>query len=385
MPPSYSILCSLVGAVLALSGFAHAETGKPARTATLKIVIPERETRSSGARAEAAKLPAPRSTRTGDAAKKSAEKSAENFYTEAPSPTKAKPVTKTFSPQVSPKAVSVVQPARALAVTAPAAPAPQRPLLRLRASNTARELVGGRTVTSFNSDYKTRSVSAETPLLLRGCGLNGRNITIGEEDAYRGCLTTEYLPTDLYQLPREMCYGNMVLYLRKEAALSLIKMTNDAARQGLTLQTFSAFRDVGHQSRLYNEMISRGGRGTVAKPGYSEHMFGTTADLTNNSSYMMKRSFENTPEGRWLTRNASRYGWKATVMSGPGSRSHVDEPWHLRYYGPGRIPSSRGTSSGVTVASKFAPADTARSLATAPVKATGRLFGNLKGALTGNR
>ena len=384
MPSSYSILCSLVGAVVALSGFAHAEAGKTVRASTLKIVIPEREKKGSGESADTAKLPAARSTRTGETAKKNTAKPSENFYTEAP--TEAKPVAEAVAVKETAKIVSNAQPARSVTVAPPAPLAQsQRPFLRLRATNTARELVGGRTVTSFNSDYKTRSVSAETPLLLRGCGLNGRNIPIGDEDAYRGCLTTEYLPTDLYQLPREMCYGNMVLYLRKEAALSLIKMTNDAARQGLTLQTFSAFRDVGHQSRLYKEMVARGGRGTVAKPGYSEHMFGTTVDLTNNSSYMMKRSFENTPEGRWLARNASRYGWKATVMSGPGSRSHVDEPWHLRYYGPGRIPSSRGTSSGVTVASKFAPADTARSLATAPVKATGRLFGNLKGALTGNR
>ncbi|PKO15580.1 hypothetical protein CVU37_12155 [candidate division BRC1 bacterium HGW-BRC1-1] len=381
MPSSYSILCSLAGAVLALSGFAHAEAVKTARPTTLKIVIPERETRPSSTRAEAPKLPAARSTRTGDSTKKNTEKPVENFYAEVPSA--SKPVTKAIPQADPPKALSAAQPARTLTVNTPAAEAVTRPTLRLRASNAARELVGGPTVTSFNSDYKTRSVSADTPLLLRGCGLNGRNIPVGEEDAYRGCLTTEYLPTDLYQLPREMCYGNMVLYLRKEAALSLIKMTNAAAREGLTLQTFSAFRDVSHQRRLYNEMISRGGRGTVAKPGYSEHMFGTTADLTNDSKYMMKRSFENTPEGRWLSRNAARYGWKATVMSGAGSRSHVDEPWHLRYYGPGRIPAGRGSSSSVTVASKSSPVESAASLAVAPVKATGRLLGNIKGALTG--
>ena len=200
----------------------------------------------------------------------------------------------------------------------------------------ARGIAGYGTGTSFNTDYKTRSVSASTPAALAGRGLGGKNIAIGTEDAYRKILPKTYMPTDLVQIPREYCFENMVLYLRAEPAQQMIRMFNDAARRGLRFQVFSAYRDYNHQARLYSESVRRGSRGSVAKPGYSEHMLGTTVDITNSSRYLMSRSFANTPEGKWLVRNAARYGWKATVVTGSGSRSHCDEPWHIRYFGAGR-------------------------------------------------
>ena len=190
--------------------------------------------------------------------------------------------------------------------------------------------------TSFNTDYKTRSVSASTPPSLVGRGLGGKNIPIGTEDAYRKTLPKDYMPTDLVRIPPEYCFENMVLYLRSEPARQMVRMFNDAARQGLRFEVFSAYRDYSHQARLYSESIRRGNRGSVAKPGYSEHMLGTTVDITNSSRYLMSRSFANTAEGRWLVRNAARYGWKATVVSGSGARSHCDEPWHIRYFGTGK-------------------------------------------------
>jgi D-alanyl-D-alanine carboxypeptidase len=71
----------------------------------------------------------------------------------------------------------------------------------------------------------------------------------------------------------------------------------------------------------------------VAKPGKSEHNLGTTVDVTNSDQHALKRSFGDTAEGRWLAANAHKFGWKMTVMSGNGRRSHNDEPWHLRYLG----------------------------------------------------
>lgn len=181
----------------------------------------------------------------------------------------------------------------------------------------------------FNTDYRTRSAAVEAPFALQGAGLRGRNIPIGYEDAYRKSLPADYAPTDLVLLPKEIRYCGQAVYLRQEAAESAVRMFNDAARQGLTLQVVSAFRDIAHQRRLF---ASSGG-GNVAKPGHSEHMLGTTMDVTNSSKYLFKRSFVDTAEGRWLCQNAWRYGWKATVMSSSGRRGHNDEPWHLRYFG----------------------------------------------------
>lgn len=282
---------------------------------------------------------------------------------------------------------------------APVAAVPVRPAGAQAAHSTLLDRTGGlfgrRQTDTFNTDYKTRSQSEATPPFLQGCGLDGKNVPIGQEDAYRQCLPQDYMPTDLVQLPRDICYYNMVLYLRREPADALVRMLRDAERQGLRLQVFSAYRDYNHQRRLYAEAVSKGRRGSVAKPGYSEHMLGTTVDITNSEKHLMRRSFQDTPEGRWVARNAARYGWKATVVAGNGSRSHVDEPWHLRYFGPGRIPQGRPSSLYVAGA---APAPTQRvaqtagraaeatvRAAAAPVRAGGGLFGRLKAGLGGRR
>jgi len=188
----------------------------------------------------------------------------------------------------------------------------------------------------WNTDYATRAATAAIPAMLTGMGWGGVDLPIGSEDTYRlNTLPTDFRPTDLSLIPKEWCFYGNPMYLRSEAANSLLRMFNDAARQGLTLRLVSGYRDYSHQMRLYNQAVARGGKNqkTVARPGRSEHQLGTTADVTNSRTHLLKRSFLETPEGRWLAANAGRYGWKMTVMRGDGPRSHADEPWHIRYLG----------------------------------------------------
>jgi hypothetical protein len=194
--------------------------------------------------------------------------------------------------------------------------------------------------TRFTTDYRTRPANCEIPLTLRGRGLRGRDLPIGREDAYRDQLPADFMPTDLVLIPAEYCYANQPIYLRREAAESVVRMIRDAERQGLTLRVVSGYRDYNHQQRLYRQ---NGGRRTVGRPGKSEHMLGTTVDFTSTERYLLKPAFANTPEGKWLARNAHRYGWKLTVVSG----SRVIEPWHFRYFGSalGQAPSAKVASS----------------------------------------
>ncbi|MGI8908731.1 MAG: D-alanyl-D-alanine carboxypeptidase family protein [Candidatus Sumerlaeaceae bacterium] len=188
---------------------------------------------------------------------------------------------------------------------------------------------------SFNTDYATRAAGAIIPVVLPGFGWGGVDLPIGSEDPYRlSTLPSDFRPTDLVLLPKDYSYYKNPIYLRQEAAHSLTRMFNDAAREGLTLKIFSGYRDYAHQQRLYTQAVSRNkNQNTVARPGKSEHQLGTTADVTNNAKYLMKRSFAETPEGKWLVANGARYGWKMTVLRGTGPRSHADEPWHIRYLG----------------------------------------------------
>lgn len=196
----------------------------------------------------------------------------------------------------------------------------------------------GSMATTVNTDYKTRPANAPIPQFVCGPGINGRNLPIGGEDNFRKTMPVDYMPTDLVLLPRDMCYYRMPIWLRAEAAEAVVRMITDARREGLTLLVFSGYRDYRHQARL-----KRGG-GNVARAGASEHQLGTTVDLTNSERHLMKRSLADTPEGRWLKRNAWRYGFVATVKRG----DVVIEPWHLRYFGTGR--RDRETAPEVFVA-----------------------------------
>lgn len=191
---------------------------------------------------------------------------------------------------------------------------------------------------TWNTDYATRAAGTIVPAMLTGMGWGGVDLPIGAEDTYRlNTLPSDFRPTDLVLIPKEWCFYGNPLYLRREAAESLLRMFNDAAREGKTLRLVSGYRDYQHQLRLYNQSVARRGKNQkmVARPGRSEHQLGTTADVTNSKQHLLKRSFINTPEGQWLVANAGRYGWKMTVMRGDGPRSHADEPWHIRYLGSG--------------------------------------------------
>lgn len=189
----------------------------------------------------------------------------------------------------------------------------------------------GYSTAGFNTDYRTRKQTSVIPVTLHGRGIAGVNLPIGREDPYRKSMPMDYAPTDLQVLSPGLRYGNMPLYLRREAAASMERMCRDAGRLGLKLQVFSAFRDTAHQARLFAQS---GGGGGVARPGRSEHLLGTTADVCNGDPRrLMSRSFIDTPEGRWLAANAAKYGWKMTVRPSAGRRSHADEPWHIRYLG----------------------------------------------------
>ena len=195
-----------------------------------------------------------------------------------------------------------------------------------------------RSSSGFNTDYRTRRGAEPGPATLRGGGIGGRNLPLGQEDAWRraGQVPADYAPTDLVRLPPAVCYSGMVLYLRREAAESMARMCYDAARQGFQLQVVSAYRDSGHQARLYAEAVRRRGTGqkTVARPGRSEHLLGTTADVTDAAGRgLLNRGFANTPEGRWVACHGHLYGWKMTVLASGQIRSHADEPWHIRYLG----------------------------------------------------
>ena len=104
-------------------------------------------------------------------------------------------------------------------------------------------------------------------------------------------------------------------YLRADAAQRFNQMKAAARRAGINLSVVSGFRTMAQQRALY--AAYRAGRGNLAaRPGYSNHQGGVSADL-NTGSYS-SRTY------RWLARNARAYGFVNDVRG---------EHWHWTFRG----------------------------------------------------
>ncbi len=98
-------------------------------------------------------------------------------------------------------------------------------------------------------------------------------------------------------------------------------MRSAARSAGVNITVVSGFRTMDQQRYLYNLYLA--GRGNLAaRPGYSNHQSGLALDLNTSSSGVYN----------WLSRNASRYGFRRTVPS---------EAWHWE-----RPAGSQGSFSG---------------------------------------
>ena len=115
-----------------------------------------------------------------------------------------------------------------------------------------------------------------------------------------------------------------------------------AARQaGAGIAVRSAYRSYAQQASTFASWVDQVGyrqaRKVSARPGHSEHQLGTTIDFRSASSTRAPWDYPDwgtTKPGRWMKRNAWRYGF---LLSYPKGKADVScysyEPWHYRYVG----------------------------------------------------
>ena len=129
------------------------------------------------------------------------------------------------------------------------------------------------------------------------------------------------------------------IYLSECASNNLEKMFKDAKEEGINLYLISGYRSSSYQEELYsNSLIRKGKEYTqkyVAKANQSEHQTGLAVDISSKSiGYKLIQSFEMTEEGKWLEKNAHKYGfilrYKKDRVEDTG---YGFEPWHFRYVG----------------------------------------------------
>lgn len=117
------------------------------------------------------------------------------------------------------------------------------------------------------------------------------------------------------------------------AGAALEKLQSGAKSAGFSIPLLSGFRSYTTQERLYNNYVARDGVEKAstysAKPGQSEHQSGLAFDIGELSD-----TYGETPAGRWLSKNAHKYGFIIRYMKGKENiTGYQYEPWHVRYVG----------------------------------------------------
>ena len=148
-------------------------------------------------------------------------------------------------------------------------------------------------------------------------------------------LESNFIPNDLETVGYTYAINNTKL--NKIALENFKKMAEAAKLENLDILITTAYRDYNFQSILYNNYVKSDGVTLAdtysARPGYSEHQFGYSFDLTTKN-YADFGEFEYTKEYEWLTKNAYKYGF---ILRYPKNKEYITgyqfESWHYRYVG----------------------------------------------------
>ncbi|WP_288262291.1 M15 family metallopeptidase [uncultured Prochlorococcus sp.] len=160
------------------------------------------------------------------------------------------------------------------------------------------------------------------------------NFTIGKSDSrILGHLPYEETSKE------ELVFIEPNIWVHKDMSQSLIRMRQDAKREGVDLVFLSGYRSIKLQKDIFyslksirNQDASERAR-VSAPPGYSEHSTGFAIDIgdANYREADFEVEFENTAAFRWLKLNAAKYHFKLSFNK---NNEHIDyEPWHWRYEG----------------------------------------------------
>jgi len=147
-------------------------------------------------------------------------------------------------------------------------------------------------------------------------------------------LPADYEPQDLVVLDGSgLSLSRPGHRLRKPVLDALMRMSEAAASEGLTLLVSSTYRSYEYQKNLYARNVAEMGvleaSRVSAAPGTSQHQLGTAIDFGSITD-----AFAETQAGRWLELNAGRFGFSLSFPKGMEALTgYVWESWHYRYIG----------------------------------------------------
>jgi LAS superfamily LD-carboxypeptidase LdcB len=127
--------------------------------------------------------------------------------------------------------------------------------------------------------------------------------------------------------------------MRYNAAKALEKLFSAASDAGYKLYGVSGYRSYATQKAIFDKRAAERGEEvankTSARPGQSEHQTGLAMDISSKAvDYRLVTSFGDTAEGKWVKKNAHRFGFIIRYPKGKETiTGYSYEPWHLRYVG----------------------------------------------------
>ncbi|MDO5732661.1 MAG: M15 family metallopeptidase [Eubacteriales bacterium] len=131
-----------------------------------------------------------------------------------------------------------------------------------------------------------------------------------------------------------------------EARAAFQMMSQDAAKEGITLIAFSGYRGYVDQHLVFQQWHSTDLQASrySAREGQSEHQTGLAFDINQEA-----RMFYSSPATEWLWNNAYKYGF---ILRYPENKEHITgyvfEPWHYRYVGE-KVARDFGPRSNLTL------------------------------------
>lgn len=154
-------------------------------------------------------------------------------------------------------------------------------------------------------------------------------------------LSSTYEPDDLTEpnVPFSFSGKSPKKLMRKEAAHALEQLFAQAKKDKIELKAVSGYRAYGTQKAIFDRNAKTKGETeanrTSAIPGQSEHQTGLAMDISSSSAnYVLEPSFGETKEGKWLAKNAPKFGFVIRYLKGKEKiTGYSYEPWHVRYVG----------------------------------------------------
>lgn len=144
-------------------------------------------------------------------------------------------------------------------------------------------------------------------------------------------LEKDFVPSDLVNLFDTNRGAKMV----RPAAEAYKEFINAAKKDGITLESTTAYRSYTFQNTLYTNYVAQDGTKKAdtysARPGSSEHQLGLAVDL-NDPNVTGSRLDEK--DYKWVLNNSYKYGFIVRYTEeGVPITGYMEEPWHIRYLG----------------------------------------------------